>query len=197
MKPFRYTIASLWVAAAVVALDVVWLRYMFTAHRSVFGFFAEGADLGLFLMVNVLPFGLYVMLHRGGERRRFLVGFEAGGLASALAFAACMRLAPDATWGLASVTLDPVWNLLFGWVRNRTIEGLVIYMIVLTAGLGAPQILIAIACGIGTRRFFRLRGASAIADRRKTDAATTAIDPDDRPARAKSVVPSLGLIGVI
>src|SRR5271163_2388700 len=75
MKPFRYTIASLWVAAAVVALDIVWLRYMLTAHRSVFGFFAEGADLGIFLMANVLPFGLYPMLHRGGERRRFLVGF--------------------------------------------------------------------------------------------------------------------------
>lgn len=139
MKPFRYTIASLWVAAAVVALDIVWLRYMLTAHRSVFGFFAELADLGIFLMANVLPFGLYPMLHRGGERRRFLVGFEAGGLAAALTFAACMRLAPDAVTGLASVSLDAVWNVLFGWVRNGTIEGLVIYMIFLTAGFGTPS----------------------------------------------------------
>jgi len=197
MKPFRYTIASLWVAAAVVALDIVWLRYMLTAHRSVFGFFAEGADLGIFLMANVLPFGLYPMLHRGGERRRFLVGFEVGGLAAALTFAACMRLAPDALTGLASVPLDAVWNVLFGWVRNGTIEGLVIDTIFLTAGLGAPQLLIAIACGILARHLFRRRGASAVADRRAADAATTGIAPDDRPACAKSIVPSLGLSVVI
>ena len=187
MKPFRYTIASLWVAAAVVALDIVWLRYMFTAHRSVFGFFAEGADLGIFLMANVLPFGLYPMLHCGGERRRFLVGFEVGGLAATLTFASCMRLAPDAVTGLASVTLDPIWSLLFGWVPNGTIEGLVIDMTFLAAGVGAPQLLIAIACGIRARRLLRRRGASAVADRRAADADTTGIADDEvaelRPPR--------------
>jgi hypothetical protein len=197
MKPFRYTIASLWVAAAVVALDILWLRYMLTAHRSVFGFIAEGADLSIFLMANVLPFGLYPMLHRGGERRRFLVGFEVGGLAAALTFAACVRLAPDAVTRLASVILDPVWNLLFGWVRNGTIQGLLIYMAFLTAGFGAPQLLIAIACGIRAQRLFRRRGAAAVADRGAVDAATTGIADSDRPACAKSIVPSRGLIGVI
>jgi hypothetical protein len=191
MKPFRYTIASLSVVVAVVGLDIVWIRYMLTAHRSVFGFFAEGADLGIFLMANVLPFGLYPMLYRRGEQRWFLVGFEGGGLAAALTLAGCMWLAPGVVMSVASVTLDPVWNLLFGWVRNGTIVGLVIYMIFVTAGFGAPQLLIAFACGLRARRIFRRRSASAAADR-----TPTGIAPDDRAAHERSVVPSMGLAGV-
>ena len=93
----RFTIASLIVAVAVVAVDIVWLKSLMTTQRSVFGFAVEGLDMGLFLMANVLPFGLYPMLSRRGEGRRYLVGFEVGGLAAALAYAGWAWLAP-APW---------------------------------------------------------------------------------------------------
>jgi hypothetical protein len=197
MKSFRYTIASLWVAMAVVSLDIVWINYLLTGHRSAFGFIAEGADMGIFLMANVLPFGVYPILYRRGERRWFLVGFEVGGLAAALAYACCTRLAPDAVWRVASVTLGPVWNLLFGWVNNGTIEGLVITMVFLTLGFGAPQLLIAYTCGIQARRIFRQRGDSAAAGPKPAAEAPAGIAHGDQAACERSVVPSVSLIRVI
>jgi hypothetical protein len=157
MKPFRFTIASLSIAVAVVGLDTVWLKYMLTNHSSAFGFVAEGADLGILLMANVLPFGLHPMLVRRGERRRFLIGFEVGGLAAALTYACCTWLAPDAVLRVASFILDPVWDLLFGWVRTDTIEGFVIDVVFLTVGFGVPQLFVAIVCGIQARRIFSRR----------------------------------------
>jgi hypothetical protein len=156
MKPFRFTIASLSVAVAVVGLDIVWFKYLLTRHRSAFGFGPEGYDLGIFLMANVLPFGLHPMLVRRGERR-FLIGFEVGGLAAALTYACCTWLAPDAVSKVTSFILDPVWDLLFGRVENGTIEGFVIYVVFLTVGLGVPQLFVAIVCGIQARRIFRRR----------------------------------------
>jgi len=67
MRSIRFSIASLTVAVAVVALDIVCLKYLLVTHRSIFGFAVEGMDMGLFLMASVLPFGFYLMLTRGGE----------------------------------------------------------------------------------------------------------------------------------
>ena len=68
MKPlqFRFSIATLAVVVAVVAIDIVWFRTILRTHRSALGFAAEGYDSGLFLMAHVLPFGLYPMIHRRG-----------------------------------------------------------------------------------------------------------------------------------
>lgn len=188
MNPFRFTIASLLVAVAVVALDTMWIKYLLTTHRSALGFAVEGADCGLFLMANVLPFGLYAMLSGSGDRR-FLIGFVAGGLAAALAFACCTWLAPDAVRRVAGAALDPLWNLLFDWVPNGTIGGLVAMMLFLTAGLGAPQLLIASACGLQARRVFRRHHSNG---HRPADEAPTGIAPGggDRTTSERSLVPS-------
>ncbi len=170
MRSFRFTIASLLVAVAVVALDIVWLKSLMTTQRSIFGFAAQGMDMGLFLMANVLPFGLYPMLSRRGEARRFLIGFEVGGLAAALAYACCAWNAPDALDRAAHFILDPVWNLLFGWVGNKGIAALLIMMGFLITGLGAPQLLVAVVFGIRARRSYNRGVHAASAEPRPANA---------------------------
>ncbi len=198
MNSFRFTIASLAVAVAVVALDIVWVKSLLATHRSIFGFAVEGMDMGLFLMASVLPFGLYPMLSRRGERRWFLVGFEVGGLAAALGYASCAWLAPDALDRTAHFMLGPVWNLLFGWwVRNDTIEGLVMTMGFLIAGLGAPQLLVAVLFGVWVRRSYNRGDCTASADSRPADAVPTGIAPCDQAASETAVLPRVCLIGMI
>jgi hypothetical protein len=46
-------------------------------------------------MANVLPFDLYLMIHRRGPEQRFLIGFEVGGLAAALGYAGFAWIAPE------------------------------------------------------------------------------------------------------
>lgn len=154
MKPlrFRFSIATLAVVVALVAIDIVWIRTLFSTHRSLFGFTADGYDSGLFLMANVLPFGLYPMILRSGAEQRFLLGFEVGGLAAALGYACFAWLAPETLRVTASVLLDPIWNLCFGWLPNGTLEYLVVFDIFSTLGLGIPQLLTAVACGVLMRR---------------------------------------------
>jgi hypothetical protein len=158
VQTFRFTIASLSVAVAVVALDAAWVKYVMTG-RSVFGFAAAGADCGLFLTANVLPFALRAALTRRGEQRQYYAGFVAGGFAAALAFTCCTRLAPEVVWGVAVATLGPVWDLLFEWVPNGTVFRVACMMLFLAAGLGAPQLVVALACGSRARRVFRRRHA--------------------------------------
>jgi hypothetical protein len=170
MRSIRFTIASLIVAVAVVALDIVWLKSLMTTHRSVFGFAVEGLDMGLFLMANVLPFGLYAMLSRRGEGRRYLVGFEVGGLAATLAYAGWAWLAPGALDKTAHFIFDPVWYLLFGWVGNKGILALVIMLVFLIVGLGAPQLLVAVLFGVRARRSYNRGVHATSADARPANA---------------------------
>jgi hypothetical protein len=43
IKPlrFRFSIATFAVVVAVIAIDIVWIRAIFSTHRSVFGFVRE------------------------------------------------------------------------------------------------------------------------------------------------------------
>jgi hypothetical protein len=166
-------------------------------HRSIFGFAVEGLDKGLFLMANVLPCGLQPMLSGRGEWRRFLVGFEVGGLAAALAYAGCAWLAPDALEGTAHFFLDPVWNLLFGWVRNDTVGGMVAMMGFLITGLGVPQLLVAVLLGIRARRSCNRGVYAASADSRLDNAIPAGIASGDQTAPETSVLPRECLIGMI
>jgi hypothetical protein len=154
VKPirFRFSIATLAVVVALVAIDIVWIRTVFVTHRSAFGFNKEGYDWGLYLMAHVLPFGLYPMIHRRGPEQRFLIGFEAGGLAAALGYAVFAWIAPDKLWLAFSVPMEPIWNLCFGWLSNGTLEYVIILVVFLALGLGFPQLLTAVACGILVRR---------------------------------------------
>jgi hypothetical protein len=172
MNPWRFTIASLSVAVVVVGLDLVWIKHLLTAHRSAFGFVAEGWDMGLFLMANVLPFGIYPMFTRRGERRRFLVGFEAGGLSAMLAYACCSRLAPGGVERVIHAFLDPPWDLLFGRLQHGIGE-LVITLVFLAIGIGFPQLLVALACGKLAGRGLGRRSRTGAADPRLAGDAPT------------------------
>ncbi len=154
VKPlrFRFSIATLAVVVALVAIDIAWIRTVFIRHHSVFGFIREGYDLGLFLMAHILPFGLYPMIHRRGPGQRFLIGFEAGGLAAALGYAGFAWIAPEGLLAAFSVPMDPIWNLCSRWLSNGTLEYAIIMTLYLALGLGFPQLIIAVACGILVRR---------------------------------------------
>jgi hypothetical protein len=154
MKPlrFRFSIATLAVVVAVVAIDIIWFRTIFGRHRSAFGFAAEGYDTGLFVMAHVLPFGLYPMIHRRGAQQRFLIGFEVGGLAAALGYAGFAWIAPETLSVATFVPFEPIWNLCFGWLSNGTLEFFITFVIVLALWSGIPQLLTAVVCGILIRR---------------------------------------------
>jgi hypothetical protein len=150
VKPLRirFSIATVAVVVALVAIDIVWIRIVFIKNRSVFGFIREGYDTGLFLMAHVLPFGLYPMIHRRGPVQRFLIGFEAGGLAAALGYAGFAWIAPEKLSLAFFLPMEPIWNLCFGWLSNGTLEFMIIFTLFLALGLGFPQLLPAVACGI-------------------------------------------------
>ena len=154
VKPlrFRFSIATSAVVVALVAIDIVWIRTVFVTHRSVFGFIREGYDIGLYLIAHVLPFGLYPMIHRRGPQQRFLIGFEAGGLAAALGYAGFAWIAPETLRVAISLPFEPIWNLCFGWLSNGTLEYIIILVVFLALGLGFPQLLTAVACGFLVRR---------------------------------------------
>jgi hypothetical protein len=168
MRPlrFRFSIATFAVVVALVAIDLVWMRAIFTTQRSVFGFAKEGYDVGLFLMAHVLPFGLYPMIRRRGAEQGFLIGFEAGGVMAALGYAAFAWIAPDALSAVASPPLDAIWNLCFSWLVNGTLEHIIVFVLFLALGLGGPQLLIALVCGILIRRRFERR-CTVVTDSRR------------------------------
>ena len=187
MKPlrFRFSIASLAVVVALVAIDIVWIRTIFTTHRSIFGFTAEGYDAGLFLMANVLPFGFYPMIYRRGAAQRFVVGFEVGGLAAALGYAVFAWIAPETLREATSMPLEPIWDLCSGWLSNGTLKYLIIFAIFLAVGLGIPQLLAAVACGILIRRGCERRCKVVEDSRRGGEAEGSTEISDERSGRHK------------
>jgi hypothetical protein len=190
VKPlrFRFSIATFAVVVALVAIDIVWIRTVFIRHRSVFGFMREGYDIGLFLMAHVLPFGLYPMIHRRGPGKRFLIGFETGGLAAALGYAGFAWFAPEKLLAAASVPMDPIWNLCFGWLSNGTLEYVITLVVFLALGLGFPQLLIALACGILVRRGFAGYYPVATSGRPVGGTENSPRTPDERSARKGDVL---------
>jgi hypothetical protein len=194
---FRFSIATLAVVVALVAIDIVWIRRIFSTHRSVFRFTAEGYDSGLFLMVNVLPFGIYPMIRRRGAERRFLIGFEVGGLAAVVGYAGFARIAPETLRLAASVPLEPIWKLCFGWLSNGTLQYVIIYIIFLALGLGIPQLLAAVACGILSRRGCERCSAVVKDSRRGGEAEGSPEAPSERSASNRLIVGNLPLAAAI
>jgi hypothetical protein len=102
----RYTIATLAVIVALIAVDIAWLRIMASGH-SVLGFRREGFDFGVLPMVNILAFGLYRLPARCSLKRRFLIGLECSGAAAVFAYAGCTWQYPDAVRDLAPYSSTP------------------------------------------------------------------------------------------
>jgi hypothetical protein len=151
MRP-RFTIANLTFVVVLLALDFAWMRLLHPARgRSIFAFDAQGFDLGILPMANVLAFVAYSMLSRREKPHPFLVGFLVGGLVAILGFMAWCWASPR-TVVMLMIPLYLVWSR----VQSLSASGTSILAV---GGLSfvLPQLLIATLGGVIARYFARRR----------------------------------------
>jgi hypothetical protein len=144
----RFTIATLGFVVVLLALDFAWMRLLHPARgRSIFAFAAQGFDLGILPMANVLAVVAYSMLSRRDRPHPFLLGFLAGGLVAIVGFMAWCWVSPK-TVVLLIFPLYRAWSLVQP-VSNAGTSILVV------GGLSfvLPQLLIAALGGLIARRF--------------------------------------------
>jgi len=148
----HFRIATLFLVVAVLALDFARVRLLHPANgRSVFAFAAQGFDLGVLPMANVLAFGLYRMLSRREAAGPFLAGFEVCGLGAVVAFMAWCWAAPKSV----VVLIVPLY---FAWTRVRPLSPSDPSILVVGAvSFVLPQLLIATLGGWVARRLARRR----------------------------------------
>ncbi|MDX2038371.1 MAG: hypothetical protein SFX72_17110 [Isosphaeraceae bacterium] len=170
MRAKRLAIWKAMSATAILAVDLAWLRVVAAGPRSVsvVGFdqalgLANGFlfDFGLLGMFNVLAMGLLGLASPKGDRRDFLIGFEAFGLIAMLAYWACCS--QWGAWFLPEPRSRHGWGLLrVGEVTREVLGGLGIAPKSALAGHGfrsfilfavyatvltAPQVVVALAGG--------------------------------------------------
>ena len=164
LKLPRMKLSSLCVVVGLVAVNLGWLRFLFSESRSLLGFGFGELDLGVLAMLDVLVLAFY-RLHRGP----FRVGFEIGGLASVFIFTCLCRFTPKAfAWNFVVVdVLEPinVWLAdhlpTIRWSLDEPQPPPVLYLVFATlslvnsAILAAPMVLFASACGLATRFIMR------------------------------------------
>src|SRR5438128_559096 len=97
MSPLRFR-SPLMIVVIILAFDCAWVRSVLAGHFSVFGFKTWGHELGAIAMVNALAFVHYrIIAHHEGDRR-FLIGFEVGGLVGVIAYIVLARVSPQAMY---------------------------------------------------------------------------------------------------
>src|SRR5262245_47419853 len=88
MRP-RFTIATLAFVVVLLALDFAWICVLLPIRGfSLFGFAAQGFDVGVLPMANLLALSLYLRLSRRERPHPSLVGFELCGLGAVIAYMA-------------------------------------------------------------------------------------------------------------
>jgi hypothetical protein len=151
MRP-RFTIATLAFVVVLLALDFAWMRVLLPNRGfSVFGFAAQGFDLGVLPMVNLLALSLYLRLSRRERPHPFLVGFELCGLGAVLAYMAWSWADPE-TVGILIV------RVCLAWWRWTPLSPRDPYLVVVAAiSITVPQLLVAMLGGLIIRYFARSR----------------------------------------
>jgi hypothetical protein len=91
MKVRSFSIATLMFFVAVAALDASLLRQIDLGEENPVILSAAG----IFVMVNILAFGLLRLVSLRGKNCAFLTGFEIAGTVAVLAYLACFRWWPD------------------------------------------------------------------------------------------------------
>jgi hypothetical protein len=155
---YRFTIATLAFVVVLLALDFAWMRLLHPARgRSIFAFAAQGFDLGVLPMANVLAFGLYSMLSRREEPHPFLVGFEVGGLGAILTYMVWC-------WAAPRTVIILIMPLYLAWTLWKPLAPSDPSLLVVGAvSFTLPELLIAMVCGLITRHFVRRRDIDLIA----------------------------------
>ncbi len=127
------------------------MRLLHPAHgRSIFAFAAQGFDLGVLPMANVLAIGIYAMLSRRKEPHPFLWGFEVWGLGAILAYMAWCWASPRTVFILI-MPLYRVWTL---WKPLSPSDPSL--LIVGAIALTLPELIVATLGGLITR-YYALR----------------------------------------
>jgi hypothetical protein len=142
MRP-RFTITNLAFVVLLLSFDFAWIRLLHPeSGRSVFGFAAQGFDLGILPMANLLALVAYFMLSRREKPHSFLVGFSIGGLMAILGFMVWCWLFPK-TVVMSIMPLYLVWSSIQPISESGT-------SILVVAGLSfiLPQLLLATLGGV-------------------------------------------------
>ena len=156
MKP-RFTIGTLVLVVVLMAFDFAWIRLLHpSSGRSIFAFAAQGFDLGVLPMANVVVFGIYMMCSRRGSSRTFLAGFVAFGLGAIVAYMVWCWVSPKTV----VLLIMPLFHAVRLW-RSVDPSGPVI-LVVAAMSLTLPQLLIATFGGWITRGFIKRRTAMLI-----------------------------------
>jgi hypothetical protein len=151
MRP-RFTITTLAFVVVLLALDFAWMRLLHPARgRSIFAFAAQGFDLGVLPMGNILAFGVYSMISHREQPHPFLAGFEVCGLGAVLAYMAWCWAAPK-TVIMLIMPLYRAWSF---WKPLSPSDPSL--LVVGAISLTVPQLLAATLGGLITRYFARRR----------------------------------------
>jgi hypothetical protein len=153
MRP-RFTIATLAFVVVLLGLDFAWMRLLHPARgRSIFSFAAQGFDLGVIPMANVLAFVSYYMLSRRKRSHHFLGGFAVCGVGAILAYAVWCWAAPK----MVLILMMPLYR---AWSLWKPLSPSDPSMLVVGAiSFTLPQLLVATLGGLITRYFARRRAA--------------------------------------
>jgi hypothetical protein len=151
MRP-RFTIATLAFVVVLLALDFAWMRVLLPIRGfSVFGFAAQGFDVGVLPMANLLVLSLYLRLSRRERPHPFLVGFELCGLGAVLAYMAWC-------WADPKTVANLIMTLYRAWWLWKPLSPSDPYLLVVAAiSFTVPQLLVAMLGGLMTRYFARSR----------------------------------------
>src|SRR5262249_13590726 len=153
MRP-RFTIASLAFVVVLLALDFAWMVVLLPIRGfSVFGFAAQGFDVGVLPMANLLVLSLYLRLSRRERPHPFLVGFELCGLGAVLAYMAWCWADPK-TVAILIMPLCRAWWL---WTPLSPKDQDPYLLVVLAISFTVPQLLVAMLGGLIIRYFARSR----------------------------------------
>ncbi len=152
MRP-RFKIATLAFLVVLLALDFAWMRLLHPVRgRSVFSFAAQGFDVGVLPMANVLAFGLYHRLSRRDQPHHFLTGFLIWGFGALILY---MILC----WSYPKNVLILIMPLYLAWSLWKPLSPSDPALLVVGAiSFTVPQLLLAALGGWITRYFGRWRG---------------------------------------
>src|SRR5262249_25468409 len=142
MRP-RFTIASLAFVVVLLALDFAWMALLLPIRGfSLFGFAAQGFDVGVLPMANLLALGLYLGLSRRERPHPFLVGFELCGLGAVLAYMAWC-------WADPGTLANPIISLnRAGWLWKPLSPTDPYLFVVAAISFTVPQLLVAVLGGL-------------------------------------------------
>jgi hypothetical protein len=159
MKLPRYTVTTLIVLVATIAVDCAWVRYTILNRVSLCGLEAPAFDVGVLAMGSILLLGLHRIVTVRGRRQVFLIGFEVGGALAILGHMSLGRYYPDTV----RFFLRPIY-LIHGYFTDRNLTNFYIYCADAVIFL-PPQLATAVSVGLLFHGIAKRRGMLSLQER--------------------------------